>query len=283
MEPVLHPETKRELSNYLSRPKHAIGLFGQPGVGKSYLAMFMAGRMLETDVSENTPGVYIVRPEKSRSITIEQARGLINFMKLTGLKKEGISRVAIIENANLLTTEAQNALLKTLEEPPADAVLILTATHKASLLPTINSRLESIEVKNPVQSDTIAYFTNKYQGTVIESKWLIAGGRAGLLDALLANDEHELLPYIELAKKLLGMNQFERLTQVDKLTKLDTGQLLDALNLISSTGFRKALEKGNEAHVKRWHRVQKATFAAEEDLRFSPNSKLLMTNLMLQI
>ncbi len=82
--------------------------------------------------------------EDERSIKIEAVRDLQNWL---GLKPyEGKSKVFILNEANRLTTDAQNALLKSLEEPPPQSVLILLAQKKADLLDTVVSRLTEIKV-----------------------------------------------------------------------------------------------------------------------------------------
>jgi DNA polymerase-3 subunit delta' len=67
--------------------------------------------------------------------------------------KHQTDRVAIIIDAHTMTTEAQNALLKTLEEPPARTVLLLTARSEQSLLPTVRSRVRRVGLKVPSVED----------------------------------------------------------------------------------------------------------------------------------
>jgi DNA polymerase III delta prime subunit len=64
-------------------------------------------------------------------------------------------KVIIINHAGNLTLPAQNALLKTLEEPPESTILILTAASKESLLPTILSRCQLIQINQPADTDTL--------------------------------------------------------------------------------------------------------------------------------
>ncbi len=85
------------------------------------------------------PDVYWVRPEsKSRRIQVEQMR---EFMKAVNLRSSmGGVKVGIVVDADCLGEEASNAFLKTLEEPPAQTVIILLTADPQRLLPTILSR-----------------------------------------------------------------------------------------------------------------------------------------------
>lgn len=92
----------------------------------------------------NHPDVlYFKAGEK---LGIEQARKIKEHFSLKPYSLKG--RVVIIEDASVMTHEAQNALLKTLEEPPKEAILILCASSDANLLPTILSRCEIIRIQN---------------------------------------------------------------------------------------------------------------------------------------
>lgn len=91
--------------------------------------------------SGNHPDIIIMEPSGTY-IRIDQIR---NLCKLLALKPhEAQMRVVIISNAQALTTEAGNALLKELEEPPSGTLFILTALQKSDLLPTILSRSQVI-------------------------------------------------------------------------------------------------------------------------------------------
>jgi len=81
---------------------------------------------------------------------IDQVRDLIKQLAKTPYQAP--AKVALIEEADRATPEAQNALLKTLEEPPRQAVIILTASQTSSLLPTIVSRCQLIRLPPVIES-----------------------------------------------------------------------------------------------------------------------------------
>jgi DNA polymerase III delta prime subunit len=92
--------------------------------------------IIEKDQSEKTT---------KQSIGIEEVKNMQKKISLKPIKSP--VKAVIIEDAQLLTTEAQNALLKVLEEPPANTIIILGADSKEALLPTILSRCQIIELE----------------------------------------------------------------------------------------------------------------------------------------
>lgn len=104
-------------------------------------------KSLGIDLNRVSPDIFIISPIRN-SVTIDQVRDLKRhiFQKPVSQKYKFI----LIEAAEKLTDEAQNALLKILEEPPRHAVLVLEAKNKESLLPTIRSRTvtQQVSLKN---------------------------------------------------------------------------------------------------------------------------------------
>ncbi|MBI2620628.1 hypothetical protein HYW61_00185 [candidate division WWE3 bacterium] len=90
---------------------------------------------------------FVLPEEGKNSIGIDQVRGAVSFL----MKKpvEGKEKALVFQNADLLTIPAQNALLKTLEEPPSYAKIILAVKTENSLLPTVVSRCKRIYVLSP--------------------------------------------------------------------------------------------------------------------------------------
>lgn len=93
---------------------------------------------------ENNPDLLVIEKTKTKkSIGIEEVKFLNNFLKIKPL---GSKKLIIIKEANILTTEAQNSLLKILEEPPEYAQVFLESRGIESLLPTILSRCQTIKL-----------------------------------------------------------------------------------------------------------------------------------------
>ena len=93
---------------------------------------------------ENNPDLKIIeRIKTKKSIGIEEVRTISGFLKIKPL---GQRKIVVIKEANLLTTEAQNSLLKILEEPPTYAQIFLESNTIENLLPTILSRCQKIKI-----------------------------------------------------------------------------------------------------------------------------------------
>jgi len=124
--------------------------FGPDGIGKRTTAIEFAKAINCDDLasrkidSGNHPDVFIVYPEgKSSSIKIEKIREIIYQASLKPYEAE--KRIFIISDAEAMTLEAQNALLKLLEEPPQNHILILTSSNAAALLSTVLSRCKVVK------------------------------------------------------------------------------------------------------------------------------------------
>src|SRR5689334_1204140 len=111
---VLNAHTQKAVDEYLAHPSHALCLVGPPGAGKHYMALQLAYEILgKTDED----AIYSVG--ETDDIGIEAVRKLQRFLQLKKPGTNEFRRVVIVENAERMSGEAQNALLKTLEEPPA--------------------------------------------------------------------------------------------------------------------------------------------------------------------
>ena len=134
---------------------------GPSGVGKKLVALAAAqtlncSHLLEGDACGTCstctriargihPDVLLIAPGESGSIKIEQIRDVIDFVAYRPF--EGRRRVVIIDRADLLVSAAQNALLKTLEEPPSSSVFILVTSRPDVLLSTVRSRCPQLRFR----------------------------------------------------------------------------------------------------------------------------------------
>jgi len=204
------------------RPPSAILIAGPPRAGKTTLALDLAAGLLcladdpglrpcrECAACRklehgNHPDVHRLAPSGAGSqIRIDQARSLITELALLPL--EGRVRVAIIASAQRLNPDAQNALLKTLEEPPAGAVLILCADDETLLLDTVRSRCARIRV-GAVAAPIIAELLVE-RGVADASAAAgiarLSDGRPGLALALAASPD-VLVHRATLARSLLDL------------------------------------------------------------------------------
>jgi DNA polymerase-3 subunit delta' len=120
---------------------------------------------------------WITPPEDKHTVGIDQIRELVANLSLTSYA--GGSKVAIIDPAQAMTANAANSLLKTLEEPPGDTLLVLIADHFGKLPATIFSRCQRINVPLPAVADGLAWL-HQLQPATSWPEALSAAGNAPL-------------------------------------------------------------------------------------------------------
>ena len=134
---------KKYLTNSIksNMVSHAYMFEGPNGIGKNTMARELATTLLEMENLFNSPDYIEITPD-GNSIKIAQIRKLQSDILVKPYKSY---KIYVIDEAQKMTVEAQNALLKTLEEPPKYAIIILITNNKESLLETIKSRCEIIK------------------------------------------------------------------------------------------------------------------------------------------
>ena len=134
---------KKYLSNSIKSNmiSHAYMFEGPSGVGKNTMARELAATLLDMENLFNSPDYIEITPD-GNSIKIAQIRKLQSDILVKPYKSY---KIYVIDEAQKMTVEAQNALLKTLEEPPKYAIIILITNNKESLLDTIKSTCEIIK------------------------------------------------------------------------------------------------------------------------------------------
>jgi DNA polymerase-3 subunit delta' len=285
---ILHDTTQQQTGQFIQNPAHAVLLAGPDGIGKGSLASHITATLLQIEAEKLPTYPHFLRLEpEGTSISIEKIRELQKFLQLKTIGTRPLRRAIIIEHANALTTEAQNAYLKLLEEPPADTLMVLTVSSQRALLPTILSRVQTITVHPPTepQLQPLMQASGKSE-TTLRQAFFLSNGLPGLLTALLAGDEeHPLLASVATAKEILQKPPFERLSLVESLSKQkeSAGAVLDALERIAAAGVDGAAVKDDNARLKQWHTIRRQTAAARRALNRSANTKLTLSNLFLHL
>ncbi|MDL2362885.1 MAG: AAA family ATPase [Patescibacteria group bacterium] len=283
MQLVIHPKTRQQLDHFIANPSHAVLLSGPAGGGKSAFAKLLVQSVMKVETSFKTnPNVMYITAGKGASIGIESVREIDKFLRLKVPFSRGINRAIIIENGSLLTTEAQNALLKTLEEPPTDTILILTANQPQSLLPTIISRVQQIHLLSPSLGELTSHFELQgFEAFAIKRAYGMTGGLPGLMHAILTNSDHPLVTALDKARLLLGKSTYERLINIDELSK-NKELVSNVLFMMQQMAHVSLLSAGEET-AKQWRQVLAASFEATTELAVSAQPKLTLTKLMLSL
>lgn len=286
---LVHRQTQAQLKKIIAHPPHAIALIGPTGIGKRTLAEQLIASILDTTPENLARYPYFKAYEPERgSISIEVARRVITFTALKTTGHKGVRRAVLIQDAHFLTREAQNALLKIFEEPPADTLLVLTITETARILPTLLSRITTFTVQAPSYDETVDFFVQAgYSQGDISQYYHMSGGLPGLIQELLeAPEDHPLVHSVSLTKDVLRSDYFQRLTMVDTIAKEQQAvPLVQALCHVSRSALYMEAKRPevSEAALQKWARILSASEHAHKKLVHNGQAKLVLTDLFLHI
>lgn len=248
---VGHKDIIKYIRNAVSEDQvsHAYILNGQRGAGKKLLANLFAMTLLcekggpdpcnechscrQAD-SGNHPDIIRVTHEKPNSISVDDIRGQVNNTIMIK-PYQGPYKIYIIDQADIMTPQAQNALLKTIEEPPEYAVILLLTENADLLLPTINSRCVMLKLRNIRDTLIRKYLMEKLEIPDYKADMCTAFAQGNLGRAImLANSEHfnEIREEaVQLLKYIHEMELSEIVQAVNRITayKLEITDYLDII------------------------------------------------------
>jgi DNA polymerase-3 subunit delta' len=208
------------------RISHAYLFFGPDGVGKRGIAIEFAkilNCLCEESIAEEDsrgeqcdchsckkiekgihPDVFFVEYKGIRNIKVDQIREEVEE-RLFLRPFEGRFKAAIVDEAERMNPNAQNAFLKTLEEPPADSVIILITSQPDSLLPTIRSRCQLFEFRG-LSEDIMLKEVKKRTDLSTDEAWVAVKLSGGSLGKALGLDRTVLSERKEIIMKLSEIN-----------------------------------------------------------------------------
>lgn len=247
-------QLKEHLENAIRMNKisHAYIINGERNAGKEFIAKTFAmalqceNRQEEEPCQEchsckqaqsgNHPDIIFISHEKPGTIGVEDIRKQING-DVSIKPYSGPKKIYIMNEGEKMTVQAQNALLKTLEEPPEYAVILILTTNVNSLLPTILSRCVVLNMK-PVRDDQIKSFLMEtmaipdYKADICVA---FARGNLGKARLLAKSEEFDKVKEeaITLLKYINEMELSEIVAAIKKINeyKFDVNDYMDILSI----------------------------------------------------
>ncbi len=278
---------------------HAYLFAGPKGTGKTTTARILAAAINCLDLKDGEPCgvctmcsanlvgnmVDLIEIDAASNGKVDDSRELVNKINLA--PSMGKYKVYILDEAHMLTKEASNALLKTLEEPPAHVVFVLATTQPESLLPTIVSRCLRFDFK-PLSNSEVAQYLGEVSkeekiDVTPDALQLIAElSRGGMRDALSLLDQVSFMDGQITRERLAESLGFAALEEVLHLTELvTTGQGSEALTLIENL-YRHGYDMGK--FTVQWMSVLRSvlftSLGGETGIAMTPEQKARVESLV---
>jgi len=220
---ISHKEAEQKFIQAVNsgRLHHAWLISGVPGIGKATLAYRMIRRLLggqslltdSLDIPRDDPAAqrveslghgdffllrrpYDFKTKKLRSeIPVAETRKLSDFY--TRKASEGGWRVCLVDSMDEMNRNAENAILKNLEEPPERAIIILISHNPGRLLPTIRSRCLNLQLRSVPVAEMKPWLSRRHTGVsdkIIDAAAKLSRGGPGKATALVSNADSVLSP-----------------------------------------------------------------------------------------
>lgn len=283
-------EAKKILENTIKTQNisHSYMFIGQNGIGKFMIAKEFAKAILcqgeqkpcntcESCIKfngENNPDIQIIDEIEEKSIKTETIKEMVKGVYEKPI--EGSRKVYIINDSQKMTKEAQNSLLKTLEEPPEYVVIILITENENLLLNTIKSRCTKIKFNPLKDNEIIKILKEKYDyKEVTENMLEIAGG--SVTHALSVQGKEEIFSEIKtIFSNLEKINIIDLLNKKDLVFK-DKDNIYEILDYINIILFNKIKE-----NIKYTNCI-KIVEETKDRLKKNSNYDMTIDNLLLKV
>jgi DNA polymerase III subunit delta' len=295
MKPLWHPQTAAAVSQ-ISTQSTSYLFSGPQQIGKRTTAVWLA-RQLNCTCSDNRqcqsctliqagsfPDLITVTPDET-AIGVSQVHLLNHDLRLNPYSRDGV-RMVIFDPAESLTIEAQNSLLKILEEPPSRTIFILLTTQPDAILPTVRSRCQTVYFATVPAAALGAYLTNEVRVDHTEAIRLadIAEGHVGLAVQLAADQaaRQSFQQAEQSADQVLSASIFERLLLAAKLAA--STELVSQLTIALGRKLRHQLRASQDPST--LSQIANQLQALERYHRFSArkvNPKAALEGLMLDL
>jgi len=222
------------------------------------------------------PDLILVPPDGNQ-IKIDQIRELQEYV---ALKPTGRHKVVVIDDAGKMNIQAQNALLKTLEEPPPGVVFILIATNRGELLPTILSRCQVVQFQ-PLRGKEVEKVLSSAGKDIPQTLREMAKAEGSLSVLRLAEEGEEVGKMLSLLGDLKDLTYGEIIDLSERFEKLPTEGKETFLDLLEEMLTDKLLR--GEIDIKTFEGTNRYISETKRGLKRGIKPKLAMENILLTL
>ena len=214
---------------------HAQLISGEDGIGKSILAEILGKLILNGDINREYVDIINYKPIKA-SFGVDDVRDIIDEVNKKPF--EGDKKVIIIHQGNKLTIQAQNALLKTIEEPPTEVYIIILCESLELILDTIKSRCEIYKLTPLTKDELYKYIAIKgydYSEEEKSSAIAFSEGIPGRIDRYFSDTELQELrdKIVDLLLQLTN-NEIEAILEKEEQLVSYKQNKEEVINVLSS-------------------------------------------------
>ena len=269
MQTLLHPFTEKELDILTAATPHAIHVTGPKGIGLRQVAKEFADRI-------NADYRYIEPLEKT--VSVDQVRDLYQLTRGRKSRPQ-----AVVVSGELLSTQAQHALLKLLEEPPTGTIFIITSHDPSALLGTVLSRMQTLTLR-PLSDKQSNQLVDAHSSDVSAQKraqlMFLAGGLPAELTRILDSAVYfdEKVAHMKQAQQFILSNRYGRLSllrdYIGNRSGLQT-YIQTVIKLLHHDIYQKKVV--SEKHIDLLERLERAATM----LALNGNTKLIAAQLVL--
>jgi hypothetical protein len=276
---LMNAITRQWVDAYVNHPKTAVIVESEDELSHEAVLQYLYENLIG---DSHNPRVSISIEDK-KTIGVDKIRQLKKQLSLQANSSSSeVSRMIVIEEAHRMTEEAQNALLKLIEELPARTIICLTVNKSSNLLATVASRCFLLRVL-PIEKNLAMEYAAEHsvQQPEAEKLYAISSGYPGLYVSLLNNNSSTVTQSIADAKKFLTSTVFERQKIIQSLVKEPelVAMCLRSIRTIALAGLRTSTDSGKP----RWSETLTQVAITEKQLSANVSIKLALLRLSISI
>lgn len=272
--------TQKKIDTYTNHVPQSLIIVGPKYSGKKHLVKKMV-KLIKDKQRKKVQLIIVEKEIDKRTIGIDQIRYI---KKQLSLRDENI-RIIMITDAEELTKESQNSLLKILEEPPQNTHFIFTISNESNIINTIKSRSVIWTINLPAIED----IENKYNpdnDKEISKYILMSNRRIGLLTNLINSQEKSIIEAFDLSKDILKTSEKDRLKIIKNIDiNFDSANsLLDALEIVCVSALENSIKNSSPTNkIIKWNSTLKEIIKSREYISRKAQPKLVLAKMFLVI